>query len=121
MVFALVLLLTAGISAVAGQLSSDDSTLKQVGSLIGTTVSGVFLILIGIINLVVLVGIIKVFRRMRSGHFDEAELEDQLNNRGFMPGVPGPVVLTDRPRCTLKSNRVGEPSPAQLRYGRPRR
>ncbi len=60
-------LLTFGIQAVAGQLSSDDSTLKRVGSLVGTTVSGVFLIIIGVINLVVLVGIIKVFRRMRSG------------------------------------------------------
>jgi len=40
-VFLLVLLLTVGISAIAGQLSSDDSTLKRVGSLIGTTVSGV--------------------------------------------------------------------------------
>ena len=26
----------------------------------------------------------KIFRRMREGHYDEAELEDQLNNRGFM-------------------------------------
>jgi len=96
-VFLLVLLLTVGISAIAGQLSSDDSTLKQVGSLIGTTVSGVFLILIGIINLVVLVGIIKVFRRMRSGHFDEAELEDQLNNRGFMNRLAGVVKTVRRP------------------------
>jgi high-affinity nickel-transport protein len=31
-----------------------------------------------------LVAIIKVFRRMRHGHYDDAELEHQLNNRGFM-------------------------------------
>ncbi len=48
------------------------------------TVSGVFLLLIGVLNLVALVGIIKVFRRVRSGDFDEAELENQLSNRGFM-------------------------------------
>jgi len=95
-VFLLVLLLTVGISAIAGQLSSDDSTLKRVGSLVGTTVSGVFLIIIGVINLVVLVGIIKVFRRMRSGHFDEAELEDQLNNRGFMNRLLAGVVKAVR-------------------------
>jgi len=35
-------------------------------------------------NLVAVVGIAKVFRRMRAGELDEAELERQLNNRGFM-------------------------------------
>jgi nickel/cobalt transporter (NiCoT) family protein len=51
---------------------------------IGTVVSGTFLYLIGIVNLVVLVGIFKVFRELRRGTFDEAALEDHLNNRGFM-------------------------------------
>ena len=43
-----------------------------------------FLILIGILNLIVLVGIIQVFLRMRKGQYNEAELEDQLDRRGFM-------------------------------------
>jgi high-affinity nickel-transport protein len=55
-----------------------------VTALIGTTVSGAFLYLIAAVNLVVLVGIWKVFRRMRSGRYDEAALEEQLNNRGFL-------------------------------------
>ena len=46
--------------------------------------SGVFLWILGILNLVVLLGIIRVFRRMRHGTFNEQELEDQLNKRGFM-------------------------------------
>ncbi len=45
--------------------------------------SGVFLYLIAIINLVILVGIVKVFRRMRTGELDEAALEEQLSKRGF--------------------------------------
>ena len=53
--------------------------------------SGVFLYLIGIINLVVLVGIVKVFRRMRRGAFDEAALEEHLNSRGFMNRLLGGV------------------------------
>ena len=40
--------------------------------------------LIGLINLAVLVGIVQVFRRMRRGEYDEAKLEEQLNNRGLM-------------------------------------
>ena len=57
--------------------------------LIGTGVSGVFLYIIGIVNLVILVGIIRVFRSMRDGQYDEVALERQLNNRGFMNRILG--------------------------------
>ena len=40
--------------------------------------------IIGILNLVVLIGIIQVFRRMRAGVYDEKALEEQLNSRGFL-------------------------------------
>jgi nickel/cobalt transporter (NiCoT) family protein len=83
-VFGLCFLLGLGVRALAGQVESGDSTLQRTAGLIGTTVSGVFLYLIGIINLVILVGIVKVFRRMRHGSYDEAALEDQLNNRGLL-------------------------------------
>jgi high-affinity nickel-transport protein len=82
-VFILCILLAFGIH-VAGQLGDDSSTLHQVTGLIGTLVSGVFLMILGIINLVILVGIVRVFQRMRHGEYDEAELEHHLNNRGFM-------------------------------------
>ena len=83
-VFGLVALLAFGVRALAGQLENDSSLLQQLTGVIGTAVSGTFLYMIGIINLVVLVGILKVFRRMRHGRYDERALEDQLNNRGFM-------------------------------------
>jgi high-affinity nickel-transport protein len=83
-VFLLCVLLALGVRALAGQVESDSSPLHQATGVIGTSVSGTFLYLIGIINLVVLIGIIKVFRQMRQGVYDEAELENQLNNRGFM-------------------------------------
>jgi nickel/cobalt transporter (NiCoT) family protein len=83
-VFGLVTLLAAGVRAVAGQLADETSRLQQLTGVIGTAVSGSFLYLIGIINLVVLVGIVKVFRRMRRGEYDETALETQLNQRGFL-------------------------------------
>jgi nickel/cobalt transporter (NiCoT) family protein len=83
-VFLLSLLLSLGVRALAGQVESESSTLHTATGVIGTSVSGVFLYLIGIVNLVVLLGIIKVFQQMRRGSFDEAELEKQLNSRGFM-------------------------------------
>jgi high-affinity nickel-transport protein len=83
-VVTLTLLLGLGLKAVGVELANDRSALHNYGGLIGTAVSGTFLYLIGIINLVVLIGILKVFRQMRRGTFDEATLEAHLNNRGFM-------------------------------------
>ncbi|WP_440555791.1 HoxN/HupN/NixA family nickel/cobalt transporter [Streptomyces sp. SCPE 10] len=90
-VFGLALLLSLGMKALAGPVRDDNSHLHQVTSLIGTTVSGAFLYLIAVINLVILAGIWKVFRRMRTGHYDEAALEAQLDNRGFMNRLLGRV------------------------------
>ena len=88
-VFGLCALLAVGVRALAGQVENDSSSLQSVTGLIGTTVSGVFLYVIGIINLVVLLGILRVFRQMRAGSFDEKALEEQLNKRGLMNRILG--------------------------------
>ena len=67
-------------------VSNNNSGLEQFGGIFGTIVSASFLFLIGLLNLVVLAGIVKVFRSMRRGEYDEAELERQLENRGFFYG-----------------------------------
>jgi len=83
-VFTLTLLLALGLKAVGAELADNSSALHTYGGLVGTLVSGLFLSLLGILNLVILVGILKVFRNMRRGQYDEAELEEHLANRGFM-------------------------------------
>ncbi len=83
-VFALCLLLAFGVRSLAGQVQNGSSGLHTVTGLVGTSVSGAFLYIIGILNLVILVGIVRVFRQMRKGEFDEAALEQHLNNRGLM-------------------------------------
>ncbi|WP_081683093.1 HoxN/HupN/NixA family nickel/cobalt transporter [Marmoricola sp. URHB0036] len=83
-VFALSFLLAIGVKALAGPVEDDSSMLHSVTGVVGASVSGVFLWVLGILNLMVLLGIIKVAREMRQGRYDEAELEQQLNNRGFM-------------------------------------
>jgi nickel/cobalt transporter (NiCoT) family protein len=65
------------------QFTHSGSGLEKFGGLFGTIVSATFLFLIGALNLVILAGIARVFRSMRRGEFDEAELERQLDNRGF--------------------------------------
>ena len=69
--------------AVYGQVSNNSSGLERFGGLFGTVVSASFLFLIAMLNLVILMGIVKVFKAMRRGEYNEPELERQLNNRGF--------------------------------------
>jgi high-affinity nickel-transport protein len=83
-VFMLALLLSLGVKALAGPVQHDGSTLHSVTGLIGTGVSGTFLYVIAALNLVVLVGILRVFRDMRRGTLCEDELEDLLQSRGLM-------------------------------------
>ena len=44
--------------------------------------SGTFLYLIAVFNIVILVSIIKVFREMRSGRYDDEELERSSTTAG---------------------------------------
>jgi high-affinity nickel-transport protein len=83
-VFALALLISIGVRSLDGSVKNDNSRLHDITGWIGTTVSGTFLYVIAAINLVILIGIIKVFVEMKAGKFDEAELERQLDGRGLM-------------------------------------
>lgn len=91
-VFGLALLLALGVHALAGPVQDDESPMLQTLGLIGSVVAGTFLILIGLTNLFAVVGIAKIFRAMRSGQFDEAELERQLHQRGFLARLLGRVM-----------------------------
>ncbi len=67
----------------------EGGTLRSVGATIGTTVSGVFLVLIGVLNLIILVDIIRVYRDMRRGKHDRDSLHAELLAGGFMTRVFG--------------------------------
>jgi nickel/cobalt transporter (NiCoT) family protein len=88
-VFGLAVVFAVGIRALSGPVRNGGLALHHVTSLIGTGVSGGFLYVIAALNLVVLLGILRVQREMRAGRFDEAELERRLNSRGLMNRVYG--------------------------------
>ena len=63
--------------------------LRSIGGAVGTLVSGGFLVLIGVLNLVILLEIFRVYRRMRRGEFDRAGLENELIAGGLMTRIFG--------------------------------
>ncbi len=93
-VFALAFLISVGVRALDGPVKNDNSNLHQVTNGIGTLVSGTFLYAIAAINVVILFGIIKVFREMRTGRYDEQQLEEQLQKRGLMNRFLGKLTKT---------------------------
>jgi nickel/cobalt transporter (NiCoT) family protein len=80
-VFAVSVVLVLAARAVA----SGNSALQSAGNTIGLAVSGAFLVLIGLINVLVVLSIYRAFVDVRrgAGKMDSSELEDILNKRGF--------------------------------------
>jgi high-affinity nickel-transport protein len=79
-VFGLATGLAVGASTVKAKLPS----FQTWGGYVGTGVSGVFLLAIGVLNLLVLLDIARIFRDMRRGALDESRLEERLLDRGLM-------------------------------------
>jgi nickel/cobalt transporter (NiCoT) family protein len=82
-------LVAVGVRGLGGAVQDDGSMLHETTGLIGPTVSGVFLIAIGLLNLAVLIGILRIFRRMKRGELSEQELERELESRGFLTRLYG--------------------------------
>ena len=94
-VFVLALLVVGG-TRLVGTLTSHGSGVHRILGIAGTSASGLFLYLIGALNLVALLGILRVFRRLRTGEFDEAELEAHLTQRGLLSRLLRGVIRSIR-------------------------
>ena len=90
-VLLMAVLVIAGTHAVSSLVNEDSPTRNALG-LAGTLASGGFLYLIGIINIVALIGIWRVFIALRRGQFTEHELQDALDNRGLLARILRPIM-----------------------------
>jgi nickel/cobalt transporter (NiCoT) family protein len=91
-VFALVALLALGVRGLSGEVG-DGSWLQQASGVVGPLVSGSFLLSIGLLNLLILVGVARAARRLRHGECDAAELARQPAG-GAMARVYGRATRT---------------------------
>jgi high-affinity nickel-transport protein len=85
----IVLALSIGLAVAARAVQSQVSEWQDLGGTVGASVSGVFLWLIGILNLIVLVGIIDIWRRMKQGTYQREHLEELLLQRGLVNRLLG--------------------------------
>jgi high-affinity nickel-transport protein len=76
--------LAVGLALAAQSVNTAVPAMHAWGGYIGTGISGMFLWLIGILNLLVLLDIVRIARDMRRGHYDHEALEERLMARGFM-------------------------------------
>ncbi len=80
-------LIALGVSTFVGPLADLGSPIQVGLQTTGTLVAGVFLLIIGLVNLVAVLNIVRVMRRMRGGKLDEAELSRHLDKRGALARI----------------------------------
>ena len=80
----IVLVMSVAVAVAATAATRFADGYADIGGTIGATVSGLFLYLVGILNLVILVGIVRLWRAMRRGDYEPEHLDRLLMERGLM-------------------------------------
>ena len=70
-------------------VAGNGGQLRIAGGILGTVVSGAFLVLIGILNLFILLDIVRVYRRLKAGGYDDQSLQLDLTAGGVMSRIFG--------------------------------
>ena len=83
----IVLALSIAIAFAAKAAVKFQKNFAETGGIIGASVSSFFLYLVGILNLVILVGVLKVWKQAKSGKFSHEHLNELLNERGIMKRI----------------------------------
>ncbi|THF82773.1 HoxN/HupN/NixA family nickel/cobalt transporter [Cohnella fermenti] len=71
--------------------SANMPQMQEVGGTIGMSVSGIFLLLMGLFNLAVLINLYRLYREMRHKEHEEEKLERILQTRGFLSRLLNPL------------------------------
>ncbi len=63
--------------------------LENIGGVVGSLVSGTFLMAIAVLDIFILRGILDVWHRTKSGKYDQQELDELMSQRGFINRIMG--------------------------------
>lgn len=91
----IVVLAAIGVAGAASFMQANLDQAKDIGGIVGTAISAVFLLIIGIINLFILVGVWRAFRSVRrGGTLREEQLDMLLAGRGLLARLFRPLFRT---------------------------
>jgi high-affinity nickel-transport protein len=89
----IVVALTLAIALAAATIQHSFPNLERAGAFVGTSVSAAFLYAIAAINLAVLIGVYRTFRRVSRGEpYDQAQLDEALLQRGVLGRLFRPLL-----------------------------
>jgi high-affinity nickel-transport protein len=80
----IVFALTAALVVATKTVGSAVPAFQRYGGSLGAGVSGTFLWIIGVLNLLVLIDVVRIFRELKRGRYDRERLEERLLDCGFM-------------------------------------
>ena len=90
---ALICIAVCAIALTATSLSDERfESWREIGGVVSTICSALFLFTIAVFNMIVLVNVWKTYRALqRTGHYAEDQLEEMLKGRGFLARVMQPL------------------------------
>lgn len=84
--------LSVAVAFAAVTLKARFEDMKDIGGVIGTSVSAGFLLVLAIVNVMILISVVKTFRRVQRGErLVEEDLDMLLNKRGFLSRIFRPL------------------------------
>jgi nickel/cobalt transporter (NiCoT) family protein len=63
-------------------VTTNIAALQSTGAIVGTLISGSFLWIIGLMNVVIVISLYKVFKTLKQGKLNQEALDKMLENRG---------------------------------------
>jgi high-affinity nickel-transport protein len=80
----IVIALTAALVIATKTVVNAVPAFESGGAIVGTSISGVFLFIIGLVNVIIFLDVYKTFKGLRDGKLAAAQLDDALNKNSFM-------------------------------------
>jgi high-affinity nickel-transport protein len=81
--------LALGLAAAAATVRRHIPTLQRIGGTVGASVSGTFLMVIAFLDFLILLGVVDVWRKTKSGHYEPEQLDELMMQRGYMNRLLG--------------------------------
>jgi high-affinity nickel-transport protein len=84
-----VVALALGIATAAQSVQRHIPTLQRIGGTVGATVSGTFLMVIAFLDFLILLGIVDVWKKAKTGAYEPETLDALMGQRGYMNRLLG--------------------------------